>query len=322
MIGLDLAAEGPLFGQKSTANSQQSSYLVNYRYSTVGLLGQLGVSFGDEQINFQDLSFNLNFSGKRGGRWSLFGLGGLSENIFRHKTDTAEIKAYKDFFDIDFESKTGVLGVSKQVSNGEKVWSKFSLAASGQETERISTSPIFMEPRASLDDISQSKISAAYSISYLINNQFRLNFGLSATRHKFSAVSFFENLATRSPDFAYLSTQPWVQISWKSTEGKTQADLGIHTMGFKSPYDEQKVGLADPRAFISQRFGQHKLLASAGIYSQTMPLWVLGASTFDVMRASKISLGYVWSISPNWSFKAEAYHQDNLSAPYSLRHRF
>jgi hypothetical protein len=79
LLGLDIAAEGPI------KKGYNGSYLINYRYSTVGLLGQLGVSFGDEQINFQDLSFNLNYQGKRGGRWSVFGLGGLSENIFRHK---------------------------------------------------------------------------------------------------------------------------------------------------------------------------------------------------------------------------------------------
>ena len=42
LLGLDLAAEGPLFQEG------KNSYLVNYRYSTVGLLGQMGISFGDE----------------------------------------------------------------------------------------------------------------------------------------------------------------------------------------------------------------------------------------------------------------------------------
>jgi len=314
LIGLDLAAEGPI------GNKGKNSYLVNYRYSTVGLLGQLGVSFGDEQIHFQDLSFNLNFKGKRGGQWSLFGLGGLSENVFRHKTDSTEIKAYKDFFDIDFDSRTGVLGVSNWSPYGKNTWAKFTVAASGQMTNRTSSSPFFQ--RNSVDDLSESKISAAYSISYLINTQFRLNLGTSATRQKFSAISSFENLGMRSPDYAYLLSQSWAQLSWKSIRDNTQANLGVHTMWFKSPFDKQAVGLAEPRGFVSQRFGQHKLMASAGIYTQTLPQWILGASTVDVMRASKFSLAYVWALSPNWSLKAESFYQGILSAPYALNHLF
>jgi len=314
LIGLDLAAEGPI------GNKGKNAYLVNYRYSTVGLLGQLGVSFGDEQIHFQDLSFNLNFKGKRGGHWSVFGLGGLSDNIFRHKTDSTEIKAYKDFFDIDFESKTGVLGVSNWSPFGKNSWSKFTVAASGQVTDRTASSPVFQQN--SIDDLSESKISATYSISYLINTQFRFNFGTSATRQKFTAISAFENLPMRSPDYSYYLSQTWAQLFWKSVSDNTQANLGVHTMWFKSPFDKQTIRLAEPRGFVSQRFGQHKLLASAGIYSQTLPPWILGASTFDVMRASKVSLAYVWALSPNWSLKAETFYQGVLSAPYSLKHLF
>ncbi|MCO6480690.1 MAG: carboxypeptidase-like regulatory domain-containing protein, partial [Phaeodactylibacter sp.] len=81
LIGIDLAAEGPLSRQSG------ASYLANYRYSTVGLITSLGVDFGDEQINFQDLSFNFTFPTQNGGEFTLFGLGGLSENLFEAERD-------------------------------------------------------------------------------------------------------------------------------------------------------------------------------------------------------------------------------------------
>ncbi len=47
LIGLEFAAEGPF--KESTENS----YLVNYRYSTVGLLTNvLGIDFGGETYYF------------------------------------------------------------------------------------------------------------------------------------------------------------------------------------------------------------------------------------------------------------------------------
>ena len=61
LIGFDLAAEGPL------SKNSKASYLVNYRYSFTGLLGALGVTFGGEDIRYQDLSFNLTFPTKKSG---------------------------------------------------------------------------------------------------------------------------------------------------------------------------------------------------------------------------------------------------------------
>jgi len=52
LLGLDLSAEGPI-------KKGQSSFLFNYRYSTLGILNALGFHLTDEREdnNFQDLSF-------------------------------------------------------------------------------------------------------------------------------------------------------------------------------------------------------------------------------------------------------------------------
>ena len=80
MVGLDVAAEGPFTKKKN------SSFLVNYRYSTLGLLSAMGVELGDEAISFQDLSFNLSFPTEKAGKFTIFGMGGISENVFSHKS--------------------------------------------------------------------------------------------------------------------------------------------------------------------------------------------------------------------------------------------
>ncbi|TXH29827.1 MAG: TonB-dependent receptor, partial [Cyclobacteriaceae bacterium] len=92
LIGLDVAAEGPLGKNKRT------SFLANYRYSTVGLLSQLGAKFGDEDISFQDLTFSLNSSFSKGRSLSWFGFLGASKNSFEHK-DEDEWEVEKDQYD-------------------------------------------------------------------------------------------------------------------------------------------------------------------------------------------------------------------------------
>ena len=307
LVGLDLAAEGPL-GQKG-----KSTYLANYRYSTVGLLGQLGVSFGDEQINFQDFSFNLHLNGLRGGHWSVFGLGGLSENIFRHKTDSAEIKYYKDFFDIDFQSKTGVLGVSNWSPLWKNAWVKLSVAASGQTTKRSASSPAFLE-RSNSDDIQESKLSGSISYIQRLGKQLKASVGTNLTRQVFEATSVQEKVVLDSTRHDYLLVQPWANISWNSLNGKTSANLGLHNMAYKNPYGGRNAGegqvfLAEPRVIVTHLLAKaHRISASAGLYSQMVPQWVLNEAV-SYTQSEKYSLAYQWLPSSLWSFKVEAFQQ-------------
>ncbi len=78
VLGIDFSREGPI--QKG-----RSSYLVNYRYSTLGLLNSFGLYLVGERVSnqFQDLSFNLAFKSKNNkSTHTLFGIGGLSEERY------------------------------------------------------------------------------------------------------------------------------------------------------------------------------------------------------------------------------------------------
>ncbi|MFN0214854.1 MAG: carboxypeptidase regulatory-like domain-containing protein [Saprospiraceae bacterium] len=307
LIGLDLAAEGPI------GNKRINSYLVNYRYSTVGLLGQLGVSFGDEQISFQDLSFNLNFQGKRGGRWSVFGLGGLSETIFKHKTDTTEIKAYKDLFDIDFESKTGVLGLSNWSRIWRNAWIKTTVAYSEQMNVRTSFSPSFSEISSS-DDNKETKVSTAITLSQHLGRQFRMLVGVSGTLQKYKAASTVDAVLQATSRHKYLLNQPWVQFSWNSRNKSTLIDLGMHGLFFRGPYSYFDVPLnyafsVEPRGSISQKLSEnHRVSLAGGFYSQIPPQWLLSYET-SLTSSKKISAAYSWQINEKWVLRTEIYQQ-------------
>lgn len=70
--GFELGAEGPL------KKGGKSSFLANYRYSTMEIFDLLGISFGTAGIpTYQDLNFKLNFPMKNG-KLSWFGLTGKS----------------------------------------------------------------------------------------------------------------------------------------------------------------------------------------------------------------------------------------------------
>jgi hypothetical protein len=68
IIGIDVASEGPL------SHRSNASYLVNYRYSTLGLIQPL-LPKEAGRINYQDLSFKLTFPGLKKGTFEWWGLG-------------------------------------------------------------------------------------------------------------------------------------------------------------------------------------------------------------------------------------------------------
>lgn len=68
IIGIDVASEGPL------SRRSKASYLVNYRYSTLGLIQPL-LPKEAGKINYQDLSFKLTFPGLKKGTFEWWGLG-------------------------------------------------------------------------------------------------------------------------------------------------------------------------------------------------------------------------------------------------------
>ena len=74
MLGIDVASEGPF------KKGKQATYLFNYRYSTFGLLSNLGIIPSQQVPKYQDLSFKLNFPAQRAGTFSLWGIGGIDNN--------------------------------------------------------------------------------------------------------------------------------------------------------------------------------------------------------------------------------------------------
>jgi hypothetical protein len=72
ILGSDLTFEGPL------KKGYDGSFLVNYRYSTISLIKQLGLIKADGVLNYQDAAFKVVLPSKKAGTFSIFGLGGLS----------------------------------------------------------------------------------------------------------------------------------------------------------------------------------------------------------------------------------------------------
>lgn len=106
IIGLDFASEGPIKKKKN------SSYLVNYRYSTLGLVQPL---LPDEagKINYQDLSFKLTFPSLKRGTIEWWGLG-LFDVSQQTPLASGQPKYLQDLQDQKVDQYMGATGLKYQ----------------------------------------------------------------------------------------------------------------------------------------------------------------------------------------------------------------
>ena len=81
IIGIDAASEGPI------SKKSGSSYLFNYRYSTLGLVMPLMPKTTDG-VTYQDLSFKLNFPTKKAGTFTFWGIGLMDHSGATEKRDS------------------------------------------------------------------------------------------------------------------------------------------------------------------------------------------------------------------------------------------
>ena len=122
IIGIDAASEGPF------KKDSRSSYLFNYRYSTLGLITPLLPKTTDG-VTYQDLSFKLNFPTKKAGIFSLWGIGLLDHSGAKEKSDST-----KWFYDSDKENQDAkqymsAAGITHKYFFNNKTYLKTNLAA-------------------------------------------------------------------------------------------------------------------------------------------------------------------------------------------------
>ena len=120
--GFELGAEGPI------KKDSKSSFLVNYRYSTLEVFDLLGISFGTSGVpQYQDLNFKLNFPMKKG-KLSWFGLAGKSA-ISTLESETREDDLYiQEGMDLVNGSRLLTSGLNYSRFHNETTYSKFILS--------------------------------------------------------------------------------------------------------------------------------------------------------------------------------------------------
>jgi hypothetical protein len=307
LIGLDVAAEGPF------AKGKRGSYLANYRYSTLGLLGAAGVDLGDEAITFQDLSLHVTLPFGKRGEVRVFGLGGMSSNVFKADTDTALWEFDKDNSDITYTAKTGAAGASLKLPVGDRglLRTTVLLSATEQEREQVNYDTDLVEVFRGTKTLAEQKLSVVAAYDGAVGGRFRYTIGGSAMQRDLTNL--------RREDITGWLLRPYANGRWSATD-RLQLSLGV---GY-AQYTFNNSEAMEPRASVEWRMRKERRLALTYGWRSMLP-WqqvMLVRFTEDIpwnediglTRSEDIVLGYDHPVNEKLTFHVEAYRQRIVDA--------
>lgn len=153
---------------------QFSDFSVGYRYSFTGLLADMGVDFGGEEIRFQDLNFRFHPNLKKGNLVGSFVIGN-SSNEFNRFDQPVIIKEYQD---IDYRS-SNLIGTLTYTMNN------FSMAAgySNRKDERFARGQVDRTTLTFMDDYDNQNQRYFAKVNYQLNLMSDIGFHIVGDKH-------------------------------------------------------------------------------------------------------------------------------------------
>lgn len=326
LLGIDFSAEGPF------KKGYDGSYLINYRYSTFALMDLLNVEISQNALpNYQDLSYKINLPTKKAGTFSLWAIGGISDDDEQYTPDTTANEnpenGYRDF------TKTNMyaLGLSHTIFPDDKSYIKTVVS---QSMSSSSNHYYQMDSLGALYTFWYDEMqSKAFRINTLYNRKL-------SSRHTLRAGLTFNRLNHNY--FAERADSAWALTPLLNSEGSTnlfQAYLqgkykfsekvlltaGLHYAYFQQSQDhslEPRLGLMvklPNRQKLSFGFGHHSKNENLPVYfveqrdddgSLFMPNLNL-----KMIRSTHYIVGYDLMFGNDMNLKVEAYYQNIKKLP-------
>ncbi len=321
-LGLEAAVEGPF------VKGKKSSYLINYRYSTLAVIEATGYKItGDIRIGFQDINYNFFFPTKKLGTFTVFGVGGLSWS----KLDDQNTYNKIPYNERNWSGyNMGATGITHTFSFNDKTWMKTVLSASGYDvTNSWNVEENGQYKEYWRQDVSNYYYRAATQINSKLNAKNSLRAG--ALFNMLHFVKKEENLYWQTED-KYLGTTSFTQayVQWKHrfTEELSLVS-GMHFSYFalnKSFYPEPRLGMNwqfTPKNMFSLGAGLHSRMEPLGTYM--IPFKVkketVTNAQLTLTKAFHAVVGYTTKLAKTLTFKTEIYFQYLYSVPIDVKGR-
>ncbi len=323
--GFEVGAEGPIHRKNN------SSFIANYRYSTMEVFDLLGMSFGTGTAvpKYQDYSFKINFPTKKAGVFSIYSIGGKSKiDFLDSKRDTNEVDFYGgEGWDLRNGSEMAVVGLNHAISIKKTALVKTALSVSyhyffvKQDSIVAESKDIvpyyysnFKETRVLFSTFVKKKINAKNNFQLGLNiNYYMSNLHDSVYKKDFNR---FITLTQYKGNSSLL--RPYVAWQLKLSE-RLVINAGVDYMY----YTFNGTSNIEPRFGVNYHLGvQSKISFGYGLHSQLLPTTVYDRETYlgngqyvamnhdlSLLKSHHFVLAYDWNITNFTRIKAETYFQ-------------
>jgi hypothetical protein len=352
--GLEAGIEGPIVAPSKSPPSGEtlkpplkegvgggSSYLINYRYSTLAPFKALGINFGVSGIpTYQDLSYKINIPTSKKGVFTFWGIGGISDiALLDSQKDSTDWSFTGVGEDLRFGSKMGATGLSHLYFFNDKISGKFNFSVSGTQNKVTDdTLSATKDPyRVYTNHSSDWQYYANYTITDKINAHHLLKAGITwkdmfADYH--SSYWSRENKLYLDPFNQRGNTaglQSFIHWQYRITE-KLSLNSGVHFNYFALSNSYA----IEPRTGIRWQFLPRQTLSFAfGMHSQTLPLvyyfyhsydsiahtYSNTNKSIDLSKSRQYVLAYDFNFAKSFRFKLETYYQDLYTIPIEQFHK-
>ncbi len=326
LMGIDFASEGPFkMGGKS-------SYLFNYRYSTLSLISSMGLIPSTQIPKYQDLSFKLNFPTKRAGVFSVWGIGAIDFNRQPEVKDSVDWKTSWDRITYDWGLSMGAAGVSHKLLVGSNSYINTTVVASGttnnMDALRYDNTMMLRPNWYFVDKSAKLSLNTFYNHKFSPRHTLKVGANLSKLFYNLNLNSTINDIPETYQNYVREKgngdlVEFYAQSKFSITQSLT-INSGVNFSYFNLNNDYS----IDPRVSLKWDFtsnqslsfgyGKHTQIEELKIY--LVKHIVSGKTTYpnkdlNFSHAQHFVLGYDWLINKNLRFKVEPYFQQLYDIP-------
>lgn len=322
ILGIDIASEGP-FSRK-----HNSTYIINYRYSTTGLLEKLrGKDLGGT-LDYQDLNLKFNFPTRKAGVFTFWAIG-LIDKVDPSLEDASEWKYYDDGLASGYTQKTGAAGLSNKYyfANG-KTSLKSTLAItynSSNTREDLHDTDNNVTPETRMEGRTTNLI-----FTTAVNHKFSAR---HTNRTGFTVTNIGYDMYLDHADY---KGQPLINrmnnngnsnlISAYTSSFINMGERLALTLGLNGQFFtlnnhktiEPRVGLkwlVTAKSSFAIGYGLHSRMEKPDVYFVKDEMGKFPNKKLDFIKSHHFTLSYVYRISDDMNFKAEPYFQSLNDVP-------
>jgi hypothetical protein len=338
-LGTEVGVEGPLKAKKG------SSFLLNYRYSTLKLFESLNIKIGTNSVPaYQDGSFKINLPINAKTKLGIWGLAGTSKiDLIVSNIDSIPTELYgENDRDQYFKSNLAIIGSTLQHQISNSKFLKLSVAYSSGSVFAMHEK-VF---RDSLEKVTGLKpiLNYAYRINtlhshllynYKINSSLSLRAGIVNNLYMVSFQDSSRQYPPTRTTWLYRNNyagatnlaQAYVQLKIKPS-AKLTITPGLHAQILThngSASLEPRIGArytAGAKSNITIGYGLHSQMQQLYQYFAQIPDTIyrsLPNIKMGFTRTHHIVTGYDYALTNTISLRAEAYYQRLFNIPIETR---